>query len=59
MPKKKLTKTQVKKKVKTIYNAMYDLFLDKLAHSNSSVPFSAKVLMNDQDRYIKAFRRIK
>ena len=40
MPKKKLTKAQVKKKLTTMGRNMYDLVLDKLGHSDSLVPFS-------------------
>jgi len=36
MPKKKLTKAQVKKKLKTIKNAAYDLMLDRLGHGPTS-----------------------
>ena len=42
MPKKKLTKAQVKRKMKQIIRATYDLFLDKFAHgSRSDVSFSS------------------
>ena len=40
MPKKKLTKAQMKRKLKTCSNAMYNLYLDKLEHANSDVPMS-------------------
>ena len=40
MPKKKLTKAQMKRKLKTCSSAMYDLYLDKLGHVNSDVPMS-------------------
>ena len=40
MPKKKLTKAQVKKKYNTAFNALYDLFLDKLGHADSFNPVS-------------------
>ena len=46
MPKKKLTKAQVKRKLKTCNNAMYDLFLDKVGHANSDVPFSVAKLLD-------------
>jgi hypothetical protein len=36
MPKKRLTKAQVKRKVKTMHNAMYDLFIDKIGHGGES-----------------------
>tara|TARA_Y100000996_G_scaffold369082_1_gene315857 strand:- start:509 stop:685 length:177 start_codon:yes stop_codon:yes gene_type:complete len=45
MPKKKLTKAQVKRKLKQASTIMYDLFLDKLGHLKSDVPMSqAKIL---------------
>jgi hypothetical protein len=34
--KKKLTKTQVKRKLKTATNALYDLLLDKMGHGTDS-----------------------
>ena len=46
MPKKKLTKAQVKRKLKTCNNALYDLFLDKMGHANSDVPFSTPKLLD-------------
>ena len=36
MPKKKLTKAQVKRKVKAMQNAMYDLFIDKIGYGSDS-----------------------
>ena len=36
MPKKKLTKAQVKRKLQTIKNAAYDLMLDRLGHGFAS-----------------------
>ena len=45
MPRKKLTKSQVKRKMKTCLNAMYDMLLDKMGHANSDVPFSMPKLM--------------
>jgi hypothetical protein len=36
MPKKKLTKAQVKRKVKTMHNAMYDIFFDKVGYGSDS-----------------------
>jgi len=45
MPKKKLTRIQIKKKVITIRKAMYDLFLDKFSYGTASyVPISLKKL---------------
>ena len=45
MPKKKLTKTQVKKKMKTCTNAVYDLILDKMGHANRDAPLGLPKLM--------------
>ena len=36
MPKKKLTKAQIKRKLKTVKNAMYDLMLDRLNYGTDS-----------------------
>jgi len=48
--KKKLTKTQVRKKVKTLNGILYNLLLDKMGHgSESEVPFSKKKLMEMQE----------
>jgi hypothetical protein len=45
MPKKKLTKTQVKNKVKTAYRAIFDLYLDKLSYQSASeIPISKRKL---------------
>ena len=59
MPKKKLTKTQVKRKLKTVNNAMYDLFLDKMGHSNSDVPMSLPKLMEIHKALQSASKRVK
>ena len=59
MPKKKLTKTQVKKKLKTIMNASYDLVLDKMGQAQSFVPMSLDkaILLNRQ--VTQQFNRVK
>jgi hypothetical protein len=44
MPKKKLTKAQVKKKVNQIGGNMYDLMTDKMGHPDSFVPFGLSKL---------------
>ena len=60
MPKKKLTKAQVKRKMKQIIRATYDLFLDKFAHgSRSDVSFSSAKIMELPQVFGKAFDRIK
>ena len=40
MPRKKLTKTQVKGYVIKLINALYNLQLDKMGHPDSLVPIS-------------------
>ena len=36
MPKKKLTKAQVKRKIKTINKTLYDLMIDRMAYTSKS-----------------------
>jgi len=52
MPKKKLTKKQVDRKLDMLINASYDLILDRMAHSNTFVPISMPKLfeLNKQVR---------
>jgi len=45
MPKKKLTKTQVRKKLRMASNQIYDLLTDKLAYGDSIIPISQKKLL--------------
>jgi len=59
MPKKKLTKAQVKRKLKTCANAMYDLFLDKLGHANSDVPMSQNKILDVHRQITNAQKRMK
>ena len=59
MPKKKLTKAQVKRKLKTVNNAMYDLFLDKMGPANSDVPFSTPKLLELNKAMQSAVKRVK
>jgi len=59
MPKKRLTKTQVKRKLKTCTNAMYDMILDKMGHSNSDVPMSLPKLMDMHKALQSSVKRIK
>jgi len=55
MPKKKLTKTQVKKKLQTAVAALYDLYIDKFGHGSASfVPMSANKLQEIYANVIKA-----
>tara|TARA_Y100000296_G_scaffold18219_1_gene21571 strand:- start:36 stop:215 length:180 start_codon:yes stop_codon:yes gene_type:complete len=59
MPKKKLTKTQVKKKFTTASNNVYDLVLDKFGHSDSRVSMSKPKLMEVLDLLQRAKERTK
>ena len=59
MPKKKLTKAQVKRKLKTCNNGLYDLFLDKMGHANSDVPFSTPKLLEFNKAMQSATKRMK
>jgi len=59
MPRKKLTKAQVKRKLKTCMNAAYDLILDKMGHANSDVPFSLPKLMDMHKALVSASKRMK
>jgi hypothetical protein len=59
MPKKKLTKAQVKRKMKTIKNMIYDLFLDKFTYTNSDVPFSTTKILELNKIMHLATKRIK
>ena len=59
MPKKKLTKAQTKRKLKTLTNGMYDMILDKMAHSNSDVSMSLPKLMEIHKALQSASKRVK
>jgi hypothetical protein len=59
MPKKKLTITNVRKKMRTLTNATYDLLLDKMGHANSSVPMSVPKLLAMHKEIQSASKRIK
>ena len=59
MPKKKLTKAQVKRKLKTVQRAMYDLVLDELGHADSRVLISQGKLMDLNKSMLLAFKRVK
>jgi hypothetical protein len=48
MPKKKLTKAQVKRKLKSLKNAAYDLALDRMGYGTDSfVPVTFRKLNQD------------
>ena len=59
MPKKKLTKAQVKAKYQQLINITYDLASDKMSHSNSLVPGTARALVEINTKFIQTQRRIK
>jgi|TARA_R110002012_G_scaffold308566_1_gene514875 hypothetical protein len=65
MPKKKLTKAQVKRKLKTMRNAVYDMYLDRLGYgsTNSNVTgiTNDKLLgmLNQIDRMQKAVIKLR
>jgi len=65
MPKKKLTKAQVKRKIKTMRNVVYDLYLDRLGYgsTNSNVTgiTNDKLLgmLNQIDRMQKAVTKLR
>jgi hypothetical protein len=60
MPKKKLTKTQVNKKLQSVRRALYDLFLDKFAYGPGSLmPMSAKKIELFHKDTVSAILRLK
>ena len=59
MPKKKLTKAQVKRKRKTIMTASYDLVLDKMGHADSKVPMSLNKVLELNRSITSTFNRVK
>ena len=59
MPKKKLTKAQVKSKLKQIDNKLYDLALDKLGHPESRVTLSVPKLLELSKNITNAWKRVK
>ena len=55
MPKKKLTKAQVKRKIKPASNVVYDLLLDKMGHGGASfVPMSLVKMLDLQKIFDRA-----
>jgi len=59
MPRKKLTKAQVKRKLKLTAGQLYDLMLDKIGHSESNEPISVNVLLDLQKKINSALKRVK
>ena len=58
MPKKKLTKTQIKRKLKQSSTILYDLFLDKMGHLKSEVPMSQKKILDLHRQITNAEKRM-
>ena len=59
MPKKKLTKAQVKSKLKSIMRTTADLISDRINHPDSFVPFTPAKLFDMSSVANNAFKRIK
>jgi len=60
MPRKKLTKAQVKRKFKNLYRDLYDLTNDKLGHGTASfVPMSLNKLLELHKVVDNASMRVK
>ena len=59
MPKKKRTKTQVKRKLNALNNAVYDLLVDKMGHADSQVPMSMPKLIDLNKILVSAMKRFK
>jgi len=59
MPKKKLTKAQVKRKLKACTTALYDLTVDKYGHGDSAVPISFTKLIDLHKAVMNGLKRMK
>jgi len=59
MPRKKLTKAQVKRSLKTIHNNLYRLIIENLDVPNNNVPMSTPKLMELHKTIGSAFNRVK
>jgi len=55
MPRKKLSKAQVKRKVKTMTDAMYYIFLDKIGYGTDSF---AKITISKANDLLTAIKRM-
>jgi len=58
MPKKKLTRIQVKRKYKSICNGFYDLLSDKLGHADSNVGMSVNRLLEVHKACLAVVKRM-
>jgi len=59
MPRKKLTKAQVKRKLKQAGNAFYELTMDKVGQPDSFVPISIGKLIEMDKAMHTATKRLK
>ena len=59
MPKKKLTKAQVRASIKKMFNEKARLLRDKASHTDSFVPFSLSKLIELDKIFVGAVRRMK
>jgi hypothetical protein len=60
MPKKKLTKAQVKRALKTVFTNMDRLMIDKLLYrTDSNVPMSLDKIKSSGDNAFRALKRVK
>ena len=58
MPKKKLSKAQVKRKMKTAFNALYDLEVDNIGQMKIFVPMSISKLLEMTDFLRRAHNKV-
>jgi hypothetical protein len=59
MPKKKLTKATVRKKMKQMLNILTDLLMDKVGYPDSFVTLPTKKMLELSGDVSRAFKRIK
>jgi len=59
MARKKLSKVQIRKKLKMAFRALFELEMDKLGQMDSLVPISVPKLLEMSDAIKRAEKRIK
>jgi len=59
MPKKKLTKAQVKRDLNGAMSRIYNLMVDKIGHPDSTVPMSVSKLLDLHKAVSSAWKRVK
>ena len=59
MPKKKLTKAQVKRKLRSINTNLYRMIMERLDVPDNNIPISTPKLMELHRTIESAFKRIK